>query len=260
MKHADPLMIALFFLFCSLILFFLWRARQGKIPYVRKIGGISALEEAVGRATEMGKPVVFAMGGTTIMDIITHASLAVMAYIARLSARLKARFICLARIANVYPMAEEIVREAYKVEGVLDEFNAEDQVRFLTEDSVVYAMTVARFIEENSAGCAMFIGSFDFTSLLMTEPGANMGVIQIAGDPYLAQVPFLVCTCDYTIIGEEFFAAGAYVSPDPTMRGTLASQDFIKLIFALLIIVGIICYQFDFGWSKWVVEKLTKYK
>jgi hypothetical protein len=260
MKHADPLMIVLFLVFSGLILFFLWRARQGKIPYVRKIGGISALEEAVGRATEMGKPVVFATGGTTIMDIITHASLAVMGYIARIAARLKTRFITLVRIANVFPMAEEIVREAYKSEGVLDEFNAEDQVRFVTEDSVVYAMSVARFIEENSAGCAMFLGSFDFTSLLMTEPGANLGVIQIAGDPNLAQVPFLVCTCDYTIIGEEFFAAGAYVSPDPTMRGTLASQDLIKLIFALLIVVGIICYQFEFEWTKWITKLLTHYE
>ena len=260
MKHADSLMIILFFVFSGLILFFLWRARHGKIPYVRRIGGISALEEAVGRATEMGKPVVFATGGTTIMDIITHASLAVMGHISRIAARLKTRFISLVRIANVYPMAEEIVREAYKAEGVLDDFNAEDQVRFVTEDSVVYAMSVARFIEENSAGCAMFLGSFDFTSLLMTEPGANLGVIQIAGDPNLAQVPFLVCTCDYTIIGEEFFAAGAYVSPDPTMRGTLASQDIIKLIFAFLILVGLICYQINAGPAKLFANLLKSYQ
>lgn len=253
-------MIILFLVFSALILSFLWRARRGKIPYVRKIGGISALEEAVGRATEMGKPVVFAMGGTSIMDIITHASLAVMGHIARISARLKAKFIALARIANVYPMVEEIVRESYKTEGFLEDFNAEEQVRFFTEDSVVYAMTVARFIEENSAGCAMFIGAFDFTSLLMTEPGANMGVIQIAGDPNLPQVPFLVCTCDYTIIGEEFFAAGAYVSPDPTMRGTLASQDIIKLIFAFLILIGLICFQFDFRFTKWFSELIKHYQ
>jgi hypothetical protein len=260
MKHADPLVAILMFLFGGLIIFFLWRARRGKIPYVRRIGGVSALEEAVGRATEMGKPVVFAMGGTDIMNIMTHAALAVMGHVARLTARLRTRFVALVRVPNVYPVVEEVVREAYKIEGVLDEFNAEEQVRFVTSDSVVYAMSVARFIEENQAGCALFIGQFDFTSLLMTEPGANMGVIQIAGDPFLPQIPFFVCTCDYTIIGEEYFAAGAYVSPDPTMRGTLVSQDLIKVVFALLMIIGIICCHFDIGPANWVCDLLRKYK
>ena len=93
----------------------------------------------------------------------------------------------------------------------------------------------------------------------MTEPGAQMGVIQIAGDPMLPQIPFFVVTCDYTIIGEEYYAAGAYVSPDPTLRGTLVSQDYIKAIFAGLIILGTICYQFNIGPAKWVVDLLRKY-
>ncbi len=88
-------------------------------------------------------------------------------------------------------------------------------------------------------GCAMFIGNFGFSSLLMTEPGSRAGVVQIAGDPKLGQMPFFVCTCDYTIIGEEYFAAGSYVSADPAMRGGLVSQDLIKVIFAALIVVGL---------------------
>ena len=260
MQHPDVLMAVLMFVFAAVIFLFIWRARRGHLSRVRKIGGIAALEEAVGRATEMGRPVIFAMGYTDIMDITTHASLAVMAHVARLAARLHTRFVALVRIPNVFPVAEEYVREAYKAEGVLEEFNAEEQVRFVTDDGVVYALSVARYIEENKAGCAIFLGAFDFTSLLMTEPGAQMGVIQIAGDPYLAQVPFLVCTCDYTIIGEEYFAAGAYVSPDPTMRGTLTSQDIIKAVFVALIVVGTVCYHIGVGPARWFVELLKHYK
>ncbi|MBN1918764.1 MAG: hypothetical protein JW889_12725 [Verrucomicrobia bacterium] len=260
MQHPDALMAILMFAFAAVIFLFIWRARRGHLSRVRKIGGIAALEEAVGRATETGRPVVFAMGGSDIMDIMTHASLAVMSHIARLAARVHTRFVALVRIPNVFPVAEEFVREAYKAEGVLEEFDAEEQVRFVTDNAMVYAMSVARYIEEHKAGCAVFLGAFDFTSLLMTEPGAQMGVIQIAGDPYLWQVPFFVCTCDYTIMGEEYFAAGAYVSPDPTMRGTLVSQDIIKAIFVGLILLGLLCYHLDVSPARWFVELLQHYK
>jgi len=239
MRSADLFILILMLLFWAVILVCIWRARHGHMPYVRPIGGIASLEEAVGRATELGRPIIFAMGTTDLKAIQTHASLSVLAYVARLAARLRAPLVALVRQPDVYPYTEEIMREAYKAEGVLAQFDAEEQVRYLSNDSIVYAMSVGRVIEESPAGCALFFGQFDFTSLMMAEPGAQMGVIQIAGDPGLPQIPFFVCTCDYTIIGEEFYAAGAYLSPDSSMRGSLLSQDVIKFVFGAIILVGL---------------------
>ena len=69
MQHADALMAILMGLFATAILASLWRAKRGHIPYVRPIPGIASLEEAVGRATELGRPVIFAMGRTDIKQI-----------------------------------------------------------------------------------------------------------------------------------------------------------------------------------------------
>ncbi|MGB2820789.1 MAG: DUF6754 domain-containing protein [Phycisphaerae bacterium] len=259
MQHADAMTAALLGLFVAAILICLWRARRGHIPYVRQIPGIASLEEAVGRATEMGRPIVFAMGWPDIRDISTHAALSVLAHVARLAARMRTDLIVTLRTANVYPVAEEVVRQAYMAEGVPHEFKAAEQVRFLSQDGVIHAMGTARLIEEEPAGCAIFYGEFDFTSLLMAEPGARLGVLQIAGSPTLWQVPFFVCTCNHTIIGEEYFAAGAYLSEDPTMRASLVGQDIIKAIFAGLIVVGMILSQFDWGRATWLVERLTEY-
>ncbi|NQT87739.1 hypothetical protein HQ560_13300 [bacterium] len=262
MKHADlPTLILMAAMFMT-ILVCLWRARRGHVPYVRRIAGIDAIEEAIGRATEMARPVIFGMGWTDIKQIETHAALSILGHVARLTARMNTELIALVRQPNVYPVTEEIIRDAYIAEGAPDRFNADEQVRFLSQDSVVYAMGTSRLIEELGAGCALFFGAFDFTSLLMAEPGARTGVMQIAGDPTLWQMPFFVCTCDYTIIGEEYFAAGAYLSPDPTARGALLSQDIIKLIFAGLLVAGTLCMllpQWD-GWPQtWVVDLLTSY-
>jgi hypothetical protein len=262
MPHADWLATILMAVMAATVLACLWRARRGRVPFVRRIAGVDALEQAIGRATEMGRPVVFGTGWTDLSQIETHASLSILAYVARLAARMRTPLIVLVRQSSVYPVAEEIVRQAYVAEGVPDQFKPAEQVRFLSEEGVVYATGAARLIEERRAGCALFFGAFDFTSLLMAEPGAALGVMQIAGDPTLWQVPFFVCTCDYTILGEEYYAAGAYLSPDATQRGALVSQDLIKLVFAGLLLLGTACLllpQWD-GWPQtWVVELLRRY-
>jgi len=254
MQHPDALMAILMGILGAAILFCVWRAKRGHIPYVRRIAGIAGIEGAIERATEMGRPVVFGMGITDIQGIETHAALSVLSYAARLAARLRTQLIVLVRKANVYPVAEEIVRQAYTTEGAPELFDAGQQVRFLTEDGIIYSMSVARLIEETPAGCALFFGLFDFTSLLMTEPGARVGVVQIAGDPTLGQVPFFVCSCDQTIMGEEYYAAGAYTSEDPGMRSTLLSQDIIKVILAGLIIVGILMTLVPKGGPAWLTH------
>jgi hypothetical protein len=262
MQHADPLVASLLGLFIGMILFFIWRARRGHIPYVRPIAGVTAMEEAVGRATELGRPIIFAMGETDLRDINTHATMSILQYITRLAAKLQTPLKAMVYKPDVYPLTESTMHEAYRVEGMEDEFRPEEQVRFLSDNAIVYAMSVVRTIENDDAGCAMFFGKNNFTSLLMTEPGAQRGMLQIAGDPLLGQIPFFVCSCDYTIIGEEFYAASAYVSSDPASRGSLVSQDLIKLTFALMIIVGVgLMVLIGLGLTGFapVVEFLTKY-
>lgn len=54
-----------------------------------------------------------------------------------------------------------------------------------------------------------------------------------------AQLPFFVAACDYTLIGEEFFAASAYLSGEPEQLGSLKGQDVGKVMVAALLIVGV---------------------
>jgi len=260
MQHADGLAAILMGVMGGVILLGVWRARRGHIPYVRRIAGIAAIETAIERATEMGRPIIYGMGFTDIQAIETHASLSILSYVARLAARMRTPLIVLVRVGNVYPVVEEIVRQAYTAEGVPDRFDPKDQIRFLSEDSVVYASGTARLIEETKAGCALFFGAFDFSSLLMAEPGARIGVLQIAGDPSLWQMPFFVCTCDQTVMGEEYYAAGAYVSPDPALRGSLVSQDVIKVVFAGLILLGALALLLPGDTAQWFVDLLRHYK
>ena len=44
-------------------------------------------------------------------------------------------------------------------------------------------------------------------------------------------------TCDYTLIGEELYAASAYLSKEPIQIGTLRGQDLGKAF--VLVVIGI---------------------
>jgi hypothetical protein len=83
------------------------------------------------------------------------------------------------------------------------------------------------------------MGSFFAESLILAETGNAVGAIQIAGTAQPAQLPFFVAACDYTLIGEEFFAASAYLSGEADQIGSLKGQDVGKLLVAAGILVGV---------------------
>lgn len=80
--------------------------------------------------------------------------------------------------------------------------------------------------------------AFFAESLILSETGNAVGAIQIAGTAQPAQLPFFVAACDYTLIGEEFFAASAYLSGDPDQLGSLKGQDVGKILVTVLVLIG----------------------
>ncbi len=257
MTDSDIFRVVLMIALMGTVLYCMWRAMKGKLAYIRPISAIAAMEEAIGRATEMGKPVFFATGASDIRAIQTHAAMSVLAHLGRIAARMRTQLVALIPHPNVYPLAEETLREAYTSEGAPELYHPEEQVRFLSQDTNVFAAGVSHLVEKELPGCIIFFGGFDSTALLLAEPGARLGILQIAGDPTMFQMPFFVCTCDHTIMGEEYFAAAAYVSRDPKTRNSLLGQDLIKLIFVVIILVGLFLRHVEVPTlSAWVMQIL----
>ena len=86
--RIERLTVLIFMLiFSSAVLLYTKWAKKGKALFVRKIAGIDAVEEAVGRATEMGKPVLFIPGISDIDEIETIAGLSILGRVAKITAR-----------------------------------------------------------------------------------------------------------------------------------------------------------------------------
>jgi len=220
------------------VLIMIRRARAGlKVPPIRKVSGLDALDEAIGRATELGRPVHYAPGIGDFQNSQTLASFAILGYVARMCAKYDTRLIVTNRNPVVYSVTEEIVHQAYVAEGRADSFVADD-VRYLSDDQFAYASGVLGIMAREHVATNIMMGAFWAESLIFAEAGAIFGAIQIAGTAMTAQIPFFVAACDYALIGEELYAASAYLSKDPILIGNLVGQDFGKMFAAVIILIG----------------------
>ncbi|MES4786229.1 MAG: hypothetical protein C4294_10830 [Nitrospiraceae bacterium] len=136
----------------------------------------------------------------------------------------------------VMAVCQEITKQSYLEAGKPDAFK-EDANFFITTDQFSYTAAVDGLMLRRKPAANFFMGSYFAESLLLTETGASTGAIQIAGTDSDHQLPFFVTTCDYTLIGEELYAASAYLSKEPVQVGTLRGQDigkgFVLSILAL---------------------------
>ena len=223
-------------IFAILLAYFVSKARTGKKLYIRQIAGLAAVEEAVGRATEMGRPILYVPGLGDIDWTATIASMNILGEVAKKIATYDTELIVPNTWSVVYTVSKEVVKESFISEGRPEKFK-EDYVRYVTEAQFGFAAAVNGIMIREKPATNFFVGKFWAESLIMAETGAQTGAFQIAGTDSVLQLPFFVTACDYTLMGEELYAASAYLSREPLLLGSLKAQDYGKLI-ALLVLAG----------------------
>lgn len=234
-----------------LVVYFIRAARRGEDIFLRRIPGLDALDEAVGRATEMGRPILYVPGIGTMAQIGTIASMNILKPVAKKVAQYESRIIVPTRNPIVMNVAQQTVKEGFTEAGRPDRYD-EDDVYFMTYSQFAYAAGVNGMMVREEPATNLLLGVFYAESLLLAETGNATGAIQIAGTDRVAQLPFFVAACDYCIMGEELYAASAYLSDDPRLVSSIKAQDWAKVgILASLVLGSIIAFfgfRFIISW------------
>lgn len=220
------------------------RARGGKDLYIRRIAGLNAIDEAIGRATEMGKPVLMVPGLSDTINAIAVQAVNIFAYVSRIAARFANPILLCCYNAAVYTYAQETIRDVYQSEGVADRYDP-DSVRFVSDRQFAFAAGVSGLILREQTAATFFLGEFYAESLIFAETANSIGAIQVASSTETTQTPFFIAACDYVLIGDEFYAASAYLTRQPVLVGSLVGQDWSKLMIILMIVFGTILNTFE---------------
>jgi hypothetical protein len=213
--------------------------------YIRRIAGLEALDQALGRATEMGKPVLFIHGLNPMENISTVAAVNILGRVARRTAAYDTAL----RVANndpvVMAVSQEVVKEAYLEAGRPDAYNP-DNVYLAATEQFAYAAALEGVMVRERPAAHILMGYFYGEALLLAETGSTTGAIQIAGTDSYTQLPFFVTTCDYTLMGEELYAASAYLAREPRLLGSLKGQDLGKAVLIAVLVTGALLATFGF--------------
>ena len=234
------------------IAWFLFRARR-KDLFIRPIAGLAALDEAVGRATEMGKPVLYVPGLADVDDIQTLASLSILGHVARRTAEYDTPILVPNSRSVVMSMAQEVVAEAYTAAGRPESFQRDD-ICYLSDEQFGFAAGVSGMMLRERPAANFLMGTFFAEALILAETGNATGAIQIAGSASASQLPFFVAACDYTLIGEELYAASAWLSRDPMQVGSLKGQDAAKAAIMASILAGAVLLSLGLAWIKELLQ------
>lgn len=239
-QHA--LMFTLLLPFFPLLLILNRRIRERGRPALRAIPGYEILREYLGEATESGRSVHVSMGTGGIGNGATAESLAgltVLEYVAAHSTAVGLETVVTVSDPSLLPVAQDVIRDACAAQGYPEAYDPAC-VRFISSDKVAYAAGVMDILAHAGVSGNVMVGRFGDEFLLMSEVGARNELSQIGGTASPQILPFVYASMDHTLIGEEIFAAGAYLLGKTTHLASLAAQDWLRTAIIVTILIGIL--------------------
>src|SRR2546425_3633147 len=214
-------------LFTAFLVVNIFRARAKGSLYVRPIAGLKALDEAIGRATEMGRPVLYVPGLSDMSEVGTFAAITILYRLAQRIAEMGCDRAVPCYDPVVMTVLDGAVRDAYSKVGRPDAFRP-GCVHYVSAQQMAYVAAVNGYMLRDRPAANIYMGSFYAESLLLAETGATTGAIQIAGTDKVTQLPFFVCACDYTLLGGDLFAASASLGRKPVQLAPILARDWPK--------------------------------
>jgi hypothetical protein len=238
---VDVAALAVLLIFVPLFVVFTARAKSGRRFPLRPIPAYTRMQHLVSHATESGQPIHVGMGSGQIGSEATPEALmatTVFDYIARHAAVASQTVLGTTGDATILSTAQGILREAHQEAGFLDAY-AGTELNFSGPDPLAYAIGAQQSLGHKQHLASVLLGHFGAEGLWLAESTARQDMLQLGGTSDPAAATLLKASLDETVIGEEVYAAGAYLHR-PSHLGSLATQDIVRLVLMLSVIVGVV--------------------
>ena len=240
-KDLMTLLMVIFWLIAIAV--FSYRGRS-VLTWIRPIAGLEAVDEAIGRAVEMGKPLFFTTlhgSGTGNSAFVqghgpAHlAGLSVLGYVAQEIAKRDAKLEVPLAWPDVAEMGTTVVEQAYRAEG---KRAPPDAVKYISSTQMAYALGTAGLMARTNPASILMFGPAAAETLILAESANKYGSFNI-GASSANQAVYFITSCDYVMIGEELYVSGSYLSKDMRALGSIKGQDYPKLLQIILYLIAI---------------------
>lgn len=251
MSDGAPSLLLFLLVFIGLWLFNHAQYQKRPAVVLRHIAAYELIRNAMAEAAEDGRPLLLSLGTAGISDsnaMQTVAALSALEYLAEQS--IVSTNTPLVTMANptTLLLAQDIAARPFEASGRLPQFEPRT-VRFMGGSGEVaasaYAAGLLDLLDRREVAASFLLGHFGDECVVLGEASARHEVPQVAGSGTPAALALMALTADHLLIGEELFAAGAYLSRRPWHVSGLLAQDSARWI--VITVVGVVVVLKTFG-------------
>ena len=234
-------MLALGVLVLAAILFAglaLWRRRSPAA--FRVIDAYERLNRSVGLAVENGTRLHVSLGRGNLFTARGGSALAGLGMLRRLAQRTSVSDrppVATSGDASLAILSQDTLQAGYRAAG------AEEQYRFSTGrltglTPFSYAAGAIPTIHDESVSANIILGDLGPEAGLLAEASDRQNASLIAASDNLSAQSIFYAAAQEPLVGEELFAAGAYVGAGPWHDASLNVQDILRWLIILAILIG----------------------
>lgn len=242
MSLSSLLGLVLILAFAGIMVFFALRSRKEPRANLREIPAFTRLRRGLGLAVEAGERIHISLGYGGVTGVPGGSTLLGLGLLQRV-----------ARTASVsdYPpiatngeavqtiLAQDTMRSAFQAVGAESQYDPNaTQLTGLTPFS--YAAGVLPVVYDQQVAVNILTGSFGSEVALITDAAGRTHSTSLGGSDNVAAQAVLYASAQEPLIGEELYAAGAYLQAGPMHLGSVRAQDIMRWVLIGFTLVGVL--------------------
>jgi hypothetical protein len=218
------------------------RALSGTRPINRRpIPALELIRRALAFGAETGRAIHLSPGsggvGARATTAETVAGLLAAERVATEAALNGAPILASSGDAVAHLALRGTLRQAYNGAGLGQDYDPSNVQLLAHQDPMAYASGVTTLYGRQRLQASQLLGSFGQEFILAGEIGAKRDIPQLAGATTTTALPLVYLTADGALIGEEIYAAEAYLSRAPAPQARLITQDALRTVVIVAIVV-----------------------
>ncbi|HTX93223.1 MAG TPA: DUF6754 domain-containing protein [Anaerolineales bacterium] len=222
--------------------------RRKSTPSFREIPAYTRLKRAIGRVVEDGTRLHVSLGHAALptpQSASAFAGLTLLKRLAELTSAGDQPPITTSGDTNLTILSQDTLQTASQAsaQGVYDPLAG--RLTGLTPFS--YAAGALPVIRDENISANVLMGNFGVEAALLTDAAERANTFTLASSDNLATQAVLYASAQEAPIGEELFAAGAYVEAGSLHTASLTAQDILRWIIIVIILVGALLKLFGFN-------------
>lgn len=216
------------------------RIRAGRKIGLRSLDAYTALRRQSAKSVEAGRGLHFSIGRANLAKVSNPsgvAAVSVLDYVNNHAASSDIHPLTTAGDGSMFLAAQDSLRGAYRKVGRISRISP-SQTQYIAADdqAMAYAAGASSIVSQGKLKSNLLIGRFGAEIAILTEAAEREGMDQVIGSDDPTALAIAVLATDKVLLGEELFAAGAYLHSEPVQIASLQLQDILRV----LAVVGIL--------------------